>query len=1343
MVQIPGMTVFDRRLPAGANAGPPGNSGPDPAEGGTPPKRLGDYELLAEIARGGMGVVYKAWQISLNRLVALKMILAGQLASPADVQRFRIEAEAAANLDHPHIVPIYEVGEHDGQHYFSMKLVEGSLAQQVPHIVNDARRAAKLLETVARAVHHAHQRGILHRDLKPGNILLDGHGQPHVTDFGLAKMVQKNVAVTQSGAIVGTPSYMAPEQARSEKVLTTAVDVYSLGAVLYELLTGRPPFKAETPLETLSQVVQHEPVPPRQVQPKIPLDLETICLKCLQKQPDRRYTTALALAEDLSLFQSGEPIRARPVRSTERLWRWCRRNPALSILSGSVALLLVMLAIGSVFAFLLHQERTWAQTSEKLAKEKEEETRVLWQRAQNAERESQIRSLLAEARSLRQSGQAGQRLSALEKVAEAAKLNPSPELRLELRNEAIACLARTDARLKRRWKAIPSNASAVAFDSQFQRYAVGDQKGKIVIRRVVDDEEITRLSPSVPAVVGGLRFSSDGHFLFAHYRVPGLHFLFAHYRVPGLHFQLWDLRQREPALVRVQEPIDHAFDFSRASAIFASGRTNGSIALFDCASGRRIKLLSQLRGTVRSLAFSPNGRQIAIVTGNSNDEVQVFDLAEDRVIANFPHPAVQSAIAWRDDGRLLAVACLDQRIYVWDVVKQRLQSVLEGHANAGIGIAFSHDRDFLVSWAWDGTILFWDAVRGQQLLRIPAGFPDVGADRQLAVWNGEQLELWELIGGECRVLHHGLVGNRTPRPYDWGPGGVDYSPDGRLLASAGSNGVQLGDQATGTELAQLSTDFWERALFHPSGTSLLTRNRRGDLLRWSIQLDQARGVLQVGSPQWLDLRDTRKHTQVWRDKDIQVWRDNKGLSVGLLDRANHLAFVINVDKPAERLVLGPHRSIDCIARSPDGQWVVTGASTDSSIKVWDAIHGRLVKELHCDFSELAFSADSHWMITRKGSDHRLWQVGSWEPGLAFRSKQWHGIEGLAVTPDSGLMAISSYPDARYIKLIQPNTGDEIATLEAPDPKPYTTLRFSPDGSQLAAATADYVIHLWDLRAIRRQLAAIGLDWEAPANLPLKDRSTVQPIQVKVEPGDLASLSSRPKANSEKLHAALRLYSLQIGLTPYHPEPYRLRGHVHHYLGQFQKATDDFSEALRWQSSSPKRRSLLYEVRAENYLRLKLHAEAVADLQKALELNADNPSACNTLAWLYVVGPEELRDPTKALCLAQKAVKLKPAEETYFNTLGVVHYRLGQYPPAVVWLERSLRKSRHSPAAASDLFFLAMCHARLGDADQARDCYHQALQCVQEKQGQLSPNAREELNAFRAEADAVLAKVRRP
>jgi serine/threonine-protein kinase len=293
---------------------------------------FGDYELICELGRGGMGVVYKARHLRLNRLVALKLIRSAALASDDELRRFLNEAEFAARLDHPNIVPIFEVGQYEGQHYFSMKLVTGeSLDKRRQEFVADPWRAARMVAATARAIQHAHERGILHRDLKPANILVDAEGQPLVTDFGLAKRVEGDNELTRSGAIMGTPAYMAPEQVSGSRgAVTTSTDVYGLGATLFALLTGRAPFGGTNVPDTLEQVRQRPPDLPSKVNRRVPRDLDVICLKCLEKEPDERYASAAALEADLCRFVSGEPIRARRVTPLERAAKWARRKPTLA-----------------------------------------------------------------------------------------------------------------------------------------------------------------------------------------------------------------------------------------------------------------------------------------------------------------------------------------------------------------------------------------------------------------------------------------------------------------------------------------------------------------------------------------------------------------------------------------------------------------------------------------------------------------------------------------------------------------------------------------------------------------------------------------------------------------------------------------------------------------------------------------------------------------------------------------------------------------------------------------------------------------------------------------------------
>src|ERR1051325_7039015 len=323
-----------------------------PAEAAEPLPSLPGYEILDVLGRGGMGVVYKARHIGLNRLVALKMIIAGSHAGPVEQARFRIEAEAVARLQHPNIVQIYDVGADQGQPFLALELVDGGLAGRLTGSPLPVVQAARGICTLARGVHHAHLHGIVHRDLKPANILITQNGVVKITDFGMAKlMTGADAGPTQTGAVLGTPSYMAPEQAKGKtKEIGPAADIDGLGAILCELLTGRPPFRTDNMLETLEQVRNLEPVPPAALCPKLPRDLETICLKCLQKDPANRYASAEALAMDLDAFLAGEAIQTRRAGPAERLLHWIRRRPTEALLFTAAIVILVGLCVGAVWS---------------------------------------------------------------------------------------------------------------------------------------------------------------------------------------------------------------------------------------------------------------------------------------------------------------------------------------------------------------------------------------------------------------------------------------------------------------------------------------------------------------------------------------------------------------------------------------------------------------------------------------------------------------------------------------------------------------------------------------------------------------------------------------------------------------------------------------------------------------------------------------------------------------------------------------------------------------------------------------------------------------------------------
>lgn len=953
----------------------------------SPGRRIGDYDLIEEVGSGASGVVWKANQISLGRQVAVKLLRSGPFASEREVNLFRAEAEAVARLDHPGIVPVHEVGQVDGRPYFSMRWVDGnSLAKRLGRAW-PARDAVRLVVSTARAVHHAHQRGLLHRDLKPSNVLIDRAGEPHVVDFGIAKAMDSDETASPTGALLGTPRYMAPEQTRLASELTVATDVWALGCILYELLSGHPAFEGRDVSEIFFQINEREP---RRL--AVPRDLATIVLTCLRKEVSARYASAEALADDLDRWLTHQPIRARRTGVLERVWLYWKRSPLVATLLVATASLTIALAVGGIW------------TNRRL-------------------QENLRTALLGEARATRLTATAGRRTRSLDLLARAARLRPGDDLR----NEAVAALALTD--LVHEERLLGDLGGTLALDARLERLAVADGAGFVHVRRLRSDE--APLSLELAGSARALKFSRDGGFLLA-----------VADHDAGQRTLVWDLRQTSPR-IEVETALDFdAYDVSPGGRWLAVGSMDGTLSLYDLATGARVFRRSK-GGIVSAIDFHPSDDALLVATGGGVDTVEVTAVTGE-VLDALQLAEGSFRARWSADGASVAIACGDFNAYLWKPGDEAPPRALIGHSAEVTKAEFCAGDTLVATSSWDGTVRLWEARSGTELSRVPGTFPFASADGlRVAVTRDGGLELYRIeLARVLRVLRGGHEGKQ--------PTDLIFDPAGRPI-TFGERRAHVWSLEPWPHIDRTAPAWVHAFRYGPAGGRVLARTDAGlELLApddWSSSARVADGELTT-----FDLSRGGETVVVCRSEALDVVFPDDPTS-------NHR---IPVDPTTARVRV-----------SPDGRWIVAGSWGGRGARVWRAASGELAATLVPEQSSpyVAVSPDSRTVLLGLSTGYELWSLETRE--LEWRLDTATGIAGACTFWPDGSRVLTTVGGG-LLAILDAGSGAPILRLEPPEPRPVTVLRVSADGQLLAAVSPGNHALVWNLAEIEERLERLGL-----------------------------------------------------------------------------------------------------------------------------------------------------------------------------------------------------------------------------------------------------------------------------
>jgi WD40 repeat protein/tetratricopeptide (TPR) repeat protein len=977
--------------------------GAPPASSSGPLPAIPGYEVLGELGRGGMGVVYRARQVKLNRLVALKMILSGAHAGPQELARFRSEAEAVARLQHPNIVQVYEVGEHQGLPFFSLEFCPGgSLDKKLAGTPMPPQQAAALVQVLARAMHAAHQRRVVHRDLKPANVLLADDGTPKVTDFGLAKKLDE-AGQTHSGAVMGTPSYMAPEQAAGKiQEVGPAADEYALGALLYECLTGRPPFKAATAVDTLMQVVHQEPVPPRQLNPAVPRDLETVCLKCLEKDRGRRYGTAQELADELGRFLAGQEVRARPVGAVEHAWRWCRRNRVVATLLLLVAILLSLGIGAGTYSAALAKGRTRLEKALEEARDARGTAEAEKERADGEAREARRQKATAElasAEAERQKQRAEQfrhvnQLHLANREWESGNVPRAQELlettRKDFRGWEYDYLNTLINDPQRTLRGHTDGVTSVCFRGDGRRLVSGSADRTVKVWDTHTGQEVLSLKGHTEQV-NSVAVSGDGKRIASGGKDQTV--------------RLWDAATgREILTLKGHTKDVSSVAFSPDGKRLASASFDGTVRVWDAATGREAFTLKGHAEEVHSVAFSPDGKRLA--SAGADRTVRVWDAATGREVLSLTgHTGFVFSVAFSPEGGRLASGGDDRMVRIWDARTGNELLALKGHTSFVFGVTFSPDGRRLASASFDQTVRVWDAWTGQEALALKG--------------------------------HTGFVF------------GVAFSPDGKCLASGGAldQTVKVWDAAARQQPLTLKghTGPVSSVAFSPDGKRLVSGGDDQTVRVWDAAAGQ-------------EILTLKGHTEVVNS--VAVSGDGRCIASGSKDQTVRLW-----DAATGREVLtlkGHTKDVLSVAFSPDGKRLAS-ASQDKTVKVWDARTGQEAVSLtgHTgDVFGVCFSPDGKRLASAGGGDRtvRIWDAVTGREILTLNNVHDLAVSVVAFSPDGSRLASAGLDGT--VRVREARTGRELLTLKGHAGLVHS-VAFSPDGRRLVSGGDDRTVRVWD------------------------------------------------------------------------------------------------------------------------------------------------------------------------------------------------------------------------------------------------------------------------------------------